>query len=327
MSVQVEGLHKRFTEKGRPAVHDVSFTAANNGITTLLGPSGSGKTTVLRLLVGLETPDKGIVKLNGADATKVPVQQRGVGVVFQGYALFKHLTVRKNVEFGLNLLPNLKPSERDERVREMLSLVQLSELSERYPEQLSGGQQQRVAFARALATRPKVLLLDEPFGALDARVRLELREWLRALHQKTHVTTLLVTHDQEEALEVSQQLVVMNEGRVEQIGSPQEIYDHPKTPFVAEFMGAQRLGGGGYVRPRDVKLALGGDTAPGVTLGQLEALSRVGGIVKAGLRLPDGQKVAVELDRSEFDALRVSIGDRVRVDLGAAKLFTEDYSI
>ena len=215
---------------------DVSFRAPTGGITTLLGPSGSGKSTVLRVVAGLEQPDAGQVMFGGEDVTQLPAQKRGLGFVFQSYALFKHMTVRKNIAFGLGVR-KVGVEETRRKVEELLSLVQLDGLGDRYPAQLSGGQRQRVAFARALAIEPKVLLLDEPFGALDAQVRVELRDWLRAFNAQRHVTTLLVTHDQEEAVELSDHVVVMHEGRVAQAGTPREIYDRPATPFVAGVRG------------------------------------------------------------------------------------------
>ena len=218
MSLTVQNLTKRFTASGTPAVADVSFVAPSGGITTLLGPSGSGKSTVLRMVAGLEQPDSGQVLFGEEDVTRLPAQKRGLGFVFQSYALFKHMNVRANVAFGLGVR-KVPKDERRRKVDELLSLVQLDGLGERYPAELSGGQRQRVAFARALAISPKVLLLDEPFGALDAQVRVELRDWLRRLHNEQHVTTLLVTHDQAEAMEVSDQVVVMHEGRVAQTGS------------------------------------------------------------------------------------------------------------
>ncbi|HLM47000.1 MAG TPA: ATP-binding cassette domain-containing protein, partial [Myxococcaceae bacterium] len=228
MSVIVEQVTKRFTATGTPAVSDVSFHAPSGAITTLLGPSGAGKSTLLRLIAGLELPDSGSVRIEGVDCTHLPVQQRGIGVVFQSYALFKHMTVRQNIAFGLETRRQPR-ADIEARVDEMLHLIQLEDLGKRYPSQLSGGQRQRVAFARALAIRPKLLLLDEPFGALDSRVRVELREWLQSLHERTGVTTLLVTHDQEEALEISQHVVVMSDGRVAQAGRPEDIYDRPST--------------------------------------------------------------------------------------------------
>ena len=240
MSLVVRNLTKRFTTRGTPAVADVSFAAPTGGITTLLGPSGSGKSTVLRMVAGLEQPDSGTVVFGDRDFTTVPAQRRGIGFVFQSYALFKHMNVRKNIAFGLRVR-KMPAEQMSARVDELLALVQLEGLGERYPGQLSGGQRQRVAFARALAISPQLLLLDEPFGALDAQVRLELREWLRRFHDKRHVTTLLVTHDQEEAMEVSDHVVVMHEGRVAQVGQPQEVYDRPATPFVASFVGGANV--------------------------------------------------------------------------------------
>ena len=335
MSVRVEGLCKRFPSSKTPAVESASFTAPAGSITTLLGPSGSGKTTVLRLIAGLERPDAGVVHLDGQDCTRVPVQKRGVGFVFQGYALFQNLNVRQNIAFGLKV-QKLSKEATDARVDELLQLVQLDELGKRYPGQLSGGQRQRVAFARALATRPKVLLLDEPFGALDARVRLELREWLQKLHRKMSVTTLLVTHDQEEALELSQQVVVMHEGKLEQAGTPHDIYDRPATPFVASFIGNANLVRGqaedgsavrAYVRPHEVKIVLAKPEDAEDGLAKVLDLLRVGGYVKILLRLPSTETLTVQLARSEADALNITAGDRVRVDLGEAKVFAGDYSI
>jgi sulfate transport system ATP-binding protein len=242
----VEGLTRRFTRQGPPAVDDVSFQAPAGSLTTLLGPSGSGKSTVLRLLAGLEYPDAGRILVDGADGTHVPPQRRGVGFVFQSYALFNHMDVRANIAFGLQ--GKRGKTEIDRLVDELLLAVELPGYGGRLPGELSGGQRQRVAFARALAVEPRLLLLDEPFGALDASVRVSLREWLRRFHESRHadpqrppVTTILVTHDQEEAMELSDTIVVMNQGRVEQIGSPGEIYDRPATPFVAAFVGGANV--------------------------------------------------------------------------------------
>ncbi|HZL17385.1 MAG TPA: sulfate ABC transporter ATP-binding protein, partial [Polyangia bacterium] len=240
MSLIVKNLTKRFTARGTPAVSDVSLEAPAGGITTLLGPSGSGKSTVLRVIAGLERPDSGRILFGTQDVTHLPAQHRGLGFVFQSYALFKHMNVRKNIAFGLGVR-KIPKAEADAKVEGLLSLVQLQGLGERYPAQLSGGQRQRVAFARALAIEPKMLLLDEPFGALDAQVRVELRDWLRRFHDEHHVTTLLVTHDQEEAMEVSDHIVVMHEGRVAQAGSVREVYDRPATPFVAGFVGGANV--------------------------------------------------------------------------------------
>ena len=351
MSVRVEGLTKRFTTGGTPAVADVAFAAPAGAITTLLGPSGAGKSTVLRIVAGLELPDAGRIEVDGEDITGRTVQKRGVGFVFQNYALFEHMTVRDNIAFGLDVRKRPR-SEVDARVAELLRLVQLEDLGRRHPAQLSGGQRQRVAFARALAIRPKVLLLDEPFGALDARVRVELRDWLQRFHEETHVTTLLVTHDQEEALEVSQHIVVMLDGRVMQAGEPTAVYDHPTSPAVASFLGASLLSGRvqagraevgpllvdaptardgeevhAVVRSHDIKLTRASEQASQASLGQVVRLRPVGGHVKVTLRLPSGDDVTVELPRSELEELGVGEGDRVLVDVRASKLFLGDYAI
>jgi sulfate transport system ATP-binding protein len=363
MSVSVTNLTKRFTTRGTPAVSAVTFTAPTAGITTLLGPSGSGKSTVLRVIAGLERADEGTVRFGEQDYTHLPVQERGVGFVFQSYALFKHMTVRKNIAFGLDIKKGgARPDKKvvDAKVDELLSLVQLDGYGERYPAQLSGGQRQRVAFARALAIEPKVLLLDEPFGALDAQVRLELREWLRRFHDERHVTTILVTHDQEEAMEVSDHVVVMAEGKVAQAGRPQEIYDRPMTPFVASFVGSANVLRGtvqdgrasigsfamsvpegqqapegapvhAFVRPHDVKLtkAVDGVVEAGrdVSVARVERLVWLGGHVKLALRLSDGAPMTVQMPKSEIEILGIGEGDLVMADLREAKVFVEDYSI
>jgi sulfate transport system ATP-binding protein len=339
MSLVVEKLVKRFTHGGTPAVADVSFTAPAGCVTTLLGPSGSGKSTVLRLVAGLEQPDTGRVIFEEQDITGLPVQKRGVGFVFQSYALFKHMTVRKNIAFGLSVR-KLDARETERKVDELLALVQLEGFGDRYPAQLSGGQRQRVAFARALAIQPRLLLLDEPFGALDAQVRLELRDWLRRLHEQRKMTTLLVTHDQEEAMDLSHHVVVMTDGHVEQAGPPRDVYDRPATPFVASFVGgANVLRGRGqdgkavqqFVRPHDVKLARapegGAAESPDVSLARVERLAFLGATVKLSVRLPDGGAMTVQMTRTEVEALKLTEGDRVMVDLREAKIFVEDYSI
>ncbi len=234
MAIAVRRVSKRFGDF--VALDSVSLAIAGGSLTALLGPSGSGKSTLLRVIAGLETPDEGDVAISGDDATGLPPQKRGVGFVFQHYAAFKHMTVRDNVAFGLKIRKRPKEEIRS-RVDELLGLVQLDGLADRYPSQLSGGQRQRMALARALAVEPRVLLLDEPFGALDARVRKELRTWLRRLHEEVHVTTVLVTHDQEEAMEVADRVVVMNHGRIEQTGKPRDLYEHPANEFVMSFVG------------------------------------------------------------------------------------------
>jgi sulfate/thiosulfate transport system ATP-binding protein len=253
VAITVQQVTKRFGSF--VALDSVSVAIPSGSLTALLGPSGSGKSTLLRVIAGLEQADEGRVEILGEDATNLEPQKRGVGMVFQHYAAFKHMTVYDNVAFGLTIRKRPKNEVRD-RVQELLSLVQLDGLAGRYPSQLSGGQRQRMALARALAIEPKVLLLDEPFGALDARVRKELREWLRRLHDEVHVTTVLVTHDQEEAMEVSDRVVLMNEGRIEQIGKPRDLYEHPANEFVMSFVGPVNRLGDGFVRPHDIELRL-----------------------------------------------------------------------
>jgi sulfate transport system ATP-binding protein len=349
VGLAVEGLTKRFTRRGAPAVDDVTFSVPVGTITTLLGPSGSGKSTVLRLIAGLEDPDQGRVLVGGVDGTVLPPQKRGVGFVFQSYALFPHMTVRRNIAFGL-LIRGATAAEQRRQVDDLLAAVELEGYGERYPGELSGGQRQRVAFARALAVEPKILLLDEPFGALDAQVRLSLRDWLRRFHEERArstrhppVTTLLVTHDQEEAMELSHCIVVMNEGRVAQAGAPQAIYDHPATPFVASFLGGANVfrrptptdgvpaaqAPLGFLRPQDIKLHHPEDaSAPAdVTVARIERLSFLGAYVRVALRLPDGESLSVELPPAEIEALGLQEGDRVMADLQETRLFVGDYSI
>ena len=306
----------------------------------LLGPSGSGKSTLLRLIAGLEMPDSGKIFLTGKDATYQSVQERNIGFVFQHYALFKHMTVRKNIAFGLEIRKAAKAKIKA-RVDELLDLVQLSGLGDRYPSQLSGGQRQRVALARALAVEPKVLLLDEPFGALDARVRKDLRAWLRRLHDEVHVTTVFVTHDQEEAMEVSDEIVVMNKGKVEQIGTPAEIYDHPATAFVMSFIGpvnvlpstSRIFQSNGFdspqsemfLRPQDVivETSPNGTTVPA----RVSRLIHLGWEIQAELTLDDGQVVTAHLTRDRFDELNLEPQQKVYVKPKDAKSFPLYYSI
>jgi sulfate/thiosulfate transport system ATP-binding protein len=355
VSVTVRSVTKRFNAGGTPAVEDVTFTAPAGCITALLGPSGSGKSTVLRMIAGLEQPDSGQVLFGDLDYTRRPTQTRGVGFVFQSYALFKHMTARENIAFALNVR-KVPKADIDRRVDELLTLVQLDGLGSRYPSQLSGGQRQRVAFARALAIEPQMLLLDEPFGALDAQVRVELREWLRRFQDQRHVTTLFVTHDQEEAMEVADYVVVMHEGRVAQTGRPQEVYDRPATPFVASFVGGANVLRGkvengrasvgafavpledgthapdgaavrAFVRPHEVQVSKVGAETPPVQVARVERLARLGATVKLQLELADGARLSVQMPRDEAEALDIADGDRVMVDVRQAKVFVEDYSI
>jgi len=327
MSIEVRNLNKRF---GQTVVCDnVSIDIPSGELVALLGPSGSGKTTLLRIIAGLEVPDSGSVLFHGEDATGTDVRERQVGFVFQHYALFAHMTIFENVAFGLRVRPKAtRPSEAEIRskVTALLKLVQLDWIADRFPHQLSGGQRQRIALARALAVEPKVLLLDEPFGALDAKVRKELRRWLRRLHDEVHVTSVFVTHDQEEAMEVADRIVVMNQGRVEQDGAPDQVYDHPASPFVLQFLGDVnlfhgRFGAGrgdakggevSYVRPHELAiLAAPAEGSLPVTLSQ--ALT-VGPNTRVEFkRVDDGSYIDVELPRSEFHALR----ERFPLDPGA----------
>ncbi len=241
MGVVLENISKEFTSADTiQAVKAVSFKVDEGSLVALLGPSGSGKSTILRMIAGLEAPDSGEIYLNGENVTRLPTQKRGVGFVFQNYALFKQMSVFENVAFGLEL-HKMAPSKIKKRVHELLDRLGLQGLADRFPHQLSGGQMQRVALARALAHEPKVLLLDEPFGAIDAKIRAELREWLRRLHDEMHITSIFVTHDQEEALEICDKILVINEGHVEQAGTPEEIYNHPATEFVAHFIGSMNI--------------------------------------------------------------------------------------
>jgi sulfate transport system ATP-binding protein len=291
MSIEVRGLHKSFG--GFVALDDVDVSIPTGQLTALLGPSGGGKSTLLRIIAGLEKADAGSVVIEGVEATHLPAQKRNVGFVFQHYAVFKHMTVAKNVAFGLEIRKRPK-DEVEQRVRELLELVHLSQFAHRLPSQLSGGQRQRMALARALAVEPSVLLLDEPFGALDAKVRKELRDWLRRLHDDVHVTTVFVTHDQEEALEVADEIVVINEGRVEQVGTPDQLYDEPANDFVMSFLGEVTHLGGLALRPHDIEV----ETAPslaGSVEGTVARLVRVGFEVRLTVLTVDGSEVSVVL--------------------------------
>ncbi len=315
MSIEVCHVRKHFGTF--EALKDVSLTIRSGELVALLGPSGSGKTTLLRVIAGLELPDSGTIKLNDEDTTRVDVRKRQVGFVFQHYALFRHLTVFENIAFGLRVRPyETRPLEWEirDRVRKLLELVQLDWLGDRYPHQLSGGQRQRVALARALAVEPKVLLLDEPFGALDAKVRKELRRWLRRLHDDLHVASVFVTHDQEEALEVADRVAIMNAGRIEQVGTPDEVYERPATPFVYEFIGNVNLfhGRDGYVRPHDLEVTEYTD-GEGVAA-TVRFVSSAGPVVRLELTRDDnGGALEAEITRQRYHELALKAGQRVRV--------------
>jgi sulfate transport system ATP-binding protein len=303
MSIIVTRATRRFGDF--TALDDVSVEIPSGSLTALLGPSGSGKSTLLRVIAGLERPDAGTVEIDGRDATALPPQRRGVGFVFQHYAAFKHMTVRENVAFGLKVQRRPRAEIR-RRVDELLALVQLPGLADRYPAQLSGGQRQRMALARALAVEPSVLLLDEPFGALDARVRKELRAWLRRLHDDVHVTTVFVTHDQEEAMEVADRIVVMNHGRVEQVGGPRDLYEHPSNAFVMGFVGPVTRLGDSFIRPHDVELRLepNGTTSEAM----IERLVHLGFEVRVDLVLQDGQRLLAQVSREDAEQLELHQG-------------------
>jgi sulfate transport system ATP-binding protein len=300
MSIVIRSVSKRFGDF--VALDDVSLEVETGSLTALLGPSGSGKSTLLRIVAGLEHPDAGEVMISGEDATSVTPQHRGVGFVFQHYAAFKHMTVRDNIAFGLKVRKRPKAEIRD-RVDTLLQLVQLQPFGHRYPAQLSGGQRQRMALARALAVEPKVLLLDEPFGALDARVRAELREWLRRLHDEVHVTTVFVTHDQEEAMEVADQIAVMNRGRIEQVGGPRDLYDRPETEFVMSFVGPVNRLGERWVRPHDLDVLL--DPAEGALEAMIERIVHLGFEVRVELVGADGEKSWAQLTRDRCEELEL----------------------
>jgi len=313
MSIQVRGVNKRFGDF--VALDNVSVNIPSGSLTALLGPSGGGKSTLLRIIAGLEFADTGVVEIEGLDATNLPPQKRNVGFVFQHYAAFKHMSVARNVAFGLEIRKRPKAEVRA-RVDELLALVHLSQFAGRLPSQLSGGQRQRMALARALAVEPTVLLLDEPFGALDAKVRKELRDWLRRLHDEVHVTTVLVTHDQDEALEVADEIVVINEGRIEQIGTPDQLYDEPANDFVMSFLGPVTRLGGELVRPHDLDLST--SDPGGAQLGTITRVSRVGFEVRVDLEVAD-EPVLVTLTRTHYNGLGLEVGDAawVRPAVGA----------
>jgi sulfate transport system ATP-binding protein len=302
------------------ALEDVTVEVPTGSLTALLGPSGSGKSTLLRVIAGLERPDAGEVWLDGADVTGRPPQKRAVGFVFQHYAAFKHMTVRKNVAFGLEIRRRPR-KEVAARVDELLELVQLSGLAGRYPAQLSGGQRQRMGLARALAADPKVLLLDEPFGALDARVRKDLRAWLRRLHDETKTTTVIVTHDQEEAMEVADRVVVMNSGRIEQVAAPRELYDSPANAFVMSFVGPVNRLGDAFIRPHDVELQHEPNGATQEAM--VERLVHLGFEVRVELVRGDGEQLSAQLTRDQADALELERGQIVYVRPTRQTVFAE----
>ena len=307
--ITVTGVCKRFGDF--QALDDVSLTIPDGSLTALLGPSGSGKSTLLRIIAGLEVPDAGTIELGGQDQTGVPTQQRGIGFVFQHYAAFKHMTVRDNVAFGLTIRKR-PTAEIAAKVDELLGIVGLVGYQERYPSQLSGGQRQRMALARALAVEPQVLLLDEPFGALDANVRAELRAWLRRLHDEVHVTTVFVTHDQEEAMEITDSISVLNAGRIEQSGPPRELYDHPASDFVMGFLGPVSRLGGRLVRPHDIYVTH--EPRDGALEAMVTRMTHLGFEVRLDLSLADSDDdVTVQVSRGEAEALGVHQGDIVWV--------------
>ena len=362
MSIEILNITRSFGNF--TALNDVSLEVRPGELLALLGPSGSGKTTLLRIIAGLDFADAGSGKVlfDGQDVTHVPAAARQVGFAFQHYALFRHMSVFENIAFGLRVRPRrTRPSEASirDRVNELLNLVQLEHMGKRFPSQLSGGQRQRVALARALAVEPKVLLLDEPFGALDAKVRKELRRWLRELHEKVHLTTVFVTHDQDEALEVANRVVVMNEGRIEQIGSPDEVYDSPANPFVYNFLGNVNLFHGriqegqvhlgnsafpvpghqpvpdtdldvpaiAYVRPHEIRV-LGSSNGNASLPARVRHVNSAGPLVHLELeRLDDGGRFAAELTREESRGIDLRPGVQVYVELKNLRVFGEDYSI
>ncbi|MDO8606480.1 MAG: sulfate/molybdate ABC transporter ATP-binding protein [Phaeospirillum sp.] len=344
--IEVDAVSKHFGDF--MALDRVSLSIGQGKLVALLGPSGSGKTTLLRILAGLEQPDLGRIRLGGVDATGLGARDRRIGFVFQHYALFRHMNIAANIAFGLKVRKGpqrLNSAMIDEKVNTLLDLVQLGGLAGRYPSQLSGGQRQRVALARALAVEPRLLLLDEPFGALDAQVRKDLRRWLRRLHDEMGLTGVFVTHDQEEALEVADEVVVMNKGRIEQIGTPSEIYDSPATPFVYRFLGnvnavACNVSGGNarieglhvaggtvdgrgtaFIRPHDVELL---ELSPDLPQATVRLVTVLGPLVRAEVVLPDGTALESELTRDQKDRLDLRRGQEVSIFLRKAKVFVGD---
>src|SRR6201997_492197 len=320
-AIALRGVNKRSGDFA--ALDDINFAVPAGSLTALLGPSGSGKSTLLRAIAGLDEPDTGTITLNGRDVTHVPPQRRGIGFVFQHYAAFKHMSVRDNVAFGLKIRRKSK-AEVKHRVDELLETVGLSGFQNRYPGQLSGGQRQRMALARALAVDPQVLLLDEPFGALDAKVREDLRAWLRRLHDEVHVTTVLVTHDQHEALDVADRIAVLNKGRIEQVGSPTQVYDSPANAFVMSFLGAVSTLNGVLVRPHDIRvgrkpdMAVSGGDGTAESVGVVRAV--VDRVVALGFQMrvelasaATGGMFTAQITRGDAEALALKDGDTVYV--------------
>jgi sulfate transport system ATP-binding protein len=356
MGIEIRNINKRFNKFN--ALKDISLEVPTGELVALLGPSGSGKTTLLRIIAGLEIQDSGSIHFHGEDATRQSVRERNVGFVFQHYALFKHMTVFENIAFGLRVRPRnrkLPPAQIREKVDKLLKLVQMEWLAYRYPSQLSGGQRQRIALARALAVEPKVMLLDEPFGALDAKVRKELRRWIRQLHDEIHVTSIFVTHDQDEALEVADRVVIMNEGRIEQIGTPEEVYDHPANLFVYKFLGNVNLFSGrinagrvqigncqfdlpeikttqgapaiAYARPYELEVSRIQNEFTNLAA-SVKYIRAIGPVVRLELRRTDTEDlIEVELSKERFGDLALQLGEPVFIGLRNPKLFVEDYSI
>ncbi len=321
MSIEVRGVTKHYGDF--VALEDINVSMPTGQLTALLGPSGGGKSTLLRIIAGLETADSGTVQIAGKEATHLPPQKRNVGFVFQHYAVFKHMSVAKNVAFGLEIRKRPK-AEVKEKVAELLKLVHLSQFENRLPAQLSGGQRQRLALARALAVEPNVLLLDEPFGALDAKVRKELRDWLRRLHDEVHVTTVFVTHDQEEAMEVADEIVVINDGRVEQIGTPDQLYDEPANDFVMGFLGEVTKLGHISLRPHDVDVTLEPGLVKGAIGGTVTRHVRVGFEVRLTVTTDDGSEVLVVLTRTHARSLDLSEGRRVWLSPASGAITVSD---